>query len=144
MGGHFPAAGVDAQGQPLRELAAHVTKPLGPPDGQRADHQAAEAQIEQLANGLFVANATAQLAGEVHGLDDRGGDGVVPRLALAGAVEIDEVQVAGPPFGPLPRNGDSIVAENRFTLVVALLETDTFASTQVDCRPDFHPLRTPD
>ena len=66
------------------------------------------------------------------------------RPAIAGPVEIDEVEISGPPFGPLLRHGDGIFAENRFAIIVTLLEADAFASTQVDCRPDFHPLQAPD
>ena len=128
----------------MGKLPAHAAKPVGLPDGQRADHQAAKPQVQQFANRLLVANAAAQLARQVDGLEDRRDDGEVPRLAFPGAIEIDEVQMAGPPIGPLLRHGDSILAENRFAIIVALLEAYAFAPTQVDCRPDFHPLQAPD
>ncbi len=143
VGRHFPVAGVDPQDQPPGKLPAHVAKPIGLPDGQRADHQAAKAQVEQFANRLLVANAPAQLTGDVYGLEDRGHDRLVPRLAVAGAVEIDEVEATGPPIGPALRHGDSILAKNRLAIIVALLEAYAFTPTQVDCRPDFHPFKLP-
>ena len=144
MGGHFAVAGVDSQDQPLGKLPAYAAKPIGLPDGQRADHQAAKAQVQELANRLLVANAATQLTRQIDGIEDRGHDGQVPRLAFPGAVEIDEVQMAGPPISPLLGDGNSILAENRFAIVVALLEAHAFASAQIDCRPDFHPLQAPD
>ena len=144
VGRHFSVAGIDPQDQSLGKLPAHTAKPLGLPDGQRADHQAAKAQVEQFANRLLVANAAAQFARQVYGLEDCRDDGQVPRPSFPGTIEIDEVETAGPPIGPLLGHSDSILAENRFAIVVALLEAYAFASTQVDCRPDFHPFQAPD
>ncbi len=60
-------------------------------------------------------------------------------LALAGAVQIDQVEVLGPQGDPVPCHGGRVLAEDGFPLVVALLEADAFPPAQVNGRPDFHP-----
>ena len=73
-------------------------------------------------------------------LDDGADAGEIRRLALAGAVQIDQVQMFGPQGDPMPGHGGRVVAEDRLLLVVALLEADALPAAQVNCRPDFHPI----
>ena len=84
-------------------------------------------KVEQFADRLLAADAAAQFAIDADRLDDRADAGEVYQPAVAGAVQIDQVQVLGPLGDPMPRHGGRVLAENGFPLVVALLEADAFA-----------------
>ena len=75
--------------------------------------------------------------------DDRLDGGQVPRLALAGTVQIDQVQLPAPEADPVPGHGGRVLAEDRLLLVISLPEADAFPPPQVDRRPDFHPFHAP-
>ena len=62
----------------------------------------------------------------------------IDRQALAGAVQIDEVQMLGALLDELPGHGGRIVGEDGLLLVVALPEPDALAAAQIDRRPDLH------
>ena len=85
---------------------------------------------------LFVANAAAQLAGHIDGRDDLANRLEIGRAAVAGAVEIDQVQALGPLADPVPGHRRRVVAEDRFALVVSLPQADALAAAQVDRRPN--------
>ena len=72
----------------------------------------------------FAADAAAQLAGTPDRLDDGADAGKIARSAVAGAVEIDQVEACGPQGHPVSRHGGRIFAEDGFPLVVPLLEAD--------------------
>ena len=95
VGGDQAVAGVDAQHQLAGILAAHVAEPFGVGQRRRADHQPRQAEVQQLANRLLVANAAAQLALDVDRCQDVLHARQIDGQALAGAVQIDEVQMPG-------------------------------------------------
>ncbi len=107
-------------------------------DGQRADHESTETQVEQFTNRRFIAYSAAKLAFQLDGFENRGNGCEVSRLAVTGAIEIDKVEMPGPLIGPLRGDSRRIVAEDGFAIVIPLLEAHAFSSAQVNCRPDFH------
>ena len=138
-----PVPGVDAQDQPAGKLPAHAAEPSGSLEGQRADHQAAEPQVQQLADGRLAADAAAQLAGTRRPPRRSADRGQVARLPLAGPVQIDQVEVLGPQAHPMPGHGGRVVAENRFPADNPPAGGERISPPQVDRRPDFHPFRAP-
>ena len=54
------------------------------------------------------------------------------------SVQVDQVQPLGSRLNPASRHGGRIVAEDRFAVVVALLESDAFTVAKVYCGPDLH------
>ncbi len=87
-----------------------------------------QSQIEQLADGLFVANAAAQLAGNVDRLDNGLHAGQIHGPPFAGPVQIDQVQVFGPLLDELPSHGGGVVAIDGFAVVIPLPQADAFSA----------------
>ena len=117
---------------------AHGAKPIGFSKRLGADDDAIQAQIEQLADRCFVANAAAKFAGDFNGRQNRTNAVEIGRPSFASAVEIDQMEALGPLADQTAGGGGGIVVEDRFAAIVSLLEADTFAAAQVDGRPNLH------
>ncbi len=115
-----------------------VAKPLRIGQRRRADHQPRQAEVEQLANRLLVANAAAQLALDVDRRQDVLHARQIDGQPLAGAFQIDDVQMLGAVLGELSGDGGRVLGEDGFLLVVALPQADAFSAAQIDRRPDLH------
>jgi hypothetical protein len=61
-------------------------------------------------------------------------------MPVASTVEIDQVQAIGPRLDQLMRGLDWVVGEDRFAVVITLLEADAFAPAKIDGRPNLHGL----
>ena len=68
----------------------------------------------------LAAQPASQLAGHARFADDAPDDIAIDRMALAGAVEIDQVEVGGAQLDPAPGDGDRVGVEDRFLGIVAL------------------------
>ena len=75
-----------------------------------------EAEFQQLDDRLLVADAAAEFALDVDGVEDRLDAGQIDGQAFAGAVEIDDVQMLGAGVGELPGHGGRVVGEDGFLL----------------------------
>ena len=90
-----PVAGVDAEDELAGILRDHVAEPLGLLQRRGAEDDARQAEFEQRLDRRFVADAAAEFALHVDGREDRADRVEIHRLARAGAVEIDQVQMPG-------------------------------------------------
>jgi hypothetical protein len=141
--GDLAVAGVDPHREPAGKEAAHLAKPRGVALRLGADHEASEAEIEQLADRRFLADAAANFDLERNRLHDFPDDVAIDEQAVARAVEIDQVEMLRSGRLKLARDRNGIVAEDRFAAVIALLEADAFAAAQVNGRPNLHRQRGP-
>ncbi len=92
---------------------------------------------------FFLPQPAAELTGHAGCLHDGADTGPIDRLALAGAIEIDEMQIGRALGHPAPRHGGGVVAEDGFLSVVALAKTHALAAAQVDGREDEHGAALP-
>ncbi len=143
LDGDAALACVDAQADAAGETPAHGLAPRRIEQGARAEDDALDAPAERLGDVFFAAQAAAELAGHAGGLHDAAHAVAVDRMALAGAVEIDEVQILGPLFDPATSHGGRIVAEDGFLRVIALPQPHTLAASQIDGRQDQHGREPP-
>lgn len=104
----------------MRPTATHGAEPLGLAQRLGADDQARDAEAYELVDGRFVANAAAELDRHVDRLANGFDTGHVRGLAASGAVEVDQVQAAGPFGDPMFRHRGGVIAENGFLGVIAL------------------------
>ena len=87
---------------------------------------------------MLVANAAAQLALDVDRCQDLLHARQIDGQPLAGAFQIDDVQVLGALLGELPGDGGRVLGEDGLLLVVALPQADALATAKIDRRPDLH------
>jgi hypothetical protein len=122
------------------ERVARFVQETGILHGRGADDDEGDAVVEVALDGLQVADASAQLHGDVR--VDRGDDVLdgrfVPRLAGDGAVQVDDVQALGALAGPLRRGLAGFLREHRGRFHAPLLEAHAVAVFQVDRGDDQH------
>jgi hypothetical protein len=63
---------------------------------------------------------------------------VIHQPSVTSPIQIDKVQMRGPLVDPPLRHRGGVVAEDRFPIVVSLLEAHAFASTQINRWPNLH------
>src|SRR5262249_29646782 len=119
LGGDPAAAGVDAQRHPAGGPVAHALAPVGVLQRAGAEDHAIGPPAERLLDVLLGADAAAQLAGDAGGGDDAADAVAVDRSALAGAVEIDEVEVPSALLDPAPGGAGGVAVEDGLPRVVA-------------------------
>ena len=95
-------------------------------------------QRKGLGNVLLGAQAAAELARHAGRLDDPADAVAIDRPAVAGPVEVHEMEKLRPLADPALRHGGRVVAEDGFLRVVALPQPDALAASQVDGREDEH------
>ena len=122
----------------MREGRGELGEQFGPLDRDAADHDAGHASREVVAGRLERADAAAELAGNAGCLHHPGDEPGLRRLAVAGAVEIDDVQPAGSGGHEAAGHFDGIVAEDGLAGVVALQQPHALAPTEIDRGPEFH------
>src|SRR5262249_4997587 len=129
--GDLAVAGVDADGDAPGEAAAQGGAPLRGLQGAGAEDDAGHAPRPGLLDVLVGPQAATELARPPGGGDD-GADAVsVDRPALAGAVEIDEVEVGGALPDPAAGHLGGVVAEDGLPGVIALPQPHAPPAAQV-------------
>src|SRR3970282_1491069 len=91
LDGDTAVAGVDADGDAPRVPPARLLDQRRVLDRDGAEDDALDVELEPEVDGRHVADAAAHLHRYVDGLDDGGDRCFVDRLALDGAVEVDDV-----------------------------------------------------
>ena len=108
--------------------------------GRGADDDVGDAVVEIALDGVEVADAAAELHGDLladhaHDLADRE---LVARLAGDGAVEVDEVQPLRALLEPVLRHRRGVLGEHGGRVHVALLQANAVAVLDVDGGDDLH------
>src|SRR5690606_32907236 len=109
-------------------------------DGGRADDDIGQAAVQVGFDGVQVADAAADLHGDftVDGPDDGAYGGFVLGLAGYGAVQVDQVQPAGPLLQPLGRHGCRVLGNDREVVEVALAQAYGLSVLEIDGRHEKH------
>jgi hypothetical protein len=140
VGGHLAILGIQANDDVAAEGRASIPKETWALDRRGADDDVAQAVVQVALDRVQVAQAAAQLHGDlaVHlgqdGLDRR----FVDRLAGEGPVQVHQVQPSRPGVEPAPRHGRRVLAEGGRNVHVALLQAHALAVFQVDGRYQQH------
>ncbi len=90
--GDLAVARIDADGDAAGKVARRLAHQVRIAHRRRAENHPVDALVEPGGDGVDVADAAAELDGNVHRVEDRLDRGAVHRLALERAVEIDHVQ----------------------------------------------------
>jgi hypothetical protein len=106
-----------------------------------ANHQPVDAQFQHLGDSSFVANSAAKLTGNTNCLANGTNLANVHWPPGASPIEIDDVQTLGAGGGKAARGFGGIIAEDGFSLVVALLKADALSSAEINRRPNLHNVR---
>src|SRR5262249_55987937 len=120
VGGDLAVAGVQAEDDAVRKGLAHGGAPGRILEGACAQDNTHHAPAQGPFNVFLGANAAADLTVHAGGLHDSCDGGAVDRPALAGAVEVHEVQELGALRDPAPGHGGGVGVVDGLTGVVAL------------------------
>ena len=101
---------------------------------RRADDHVRQTVVQIAFDGVQVANAAAQLDGNLaaHFLDDRADRVFVFRLAGERAIQVDEVQTPGAAVDPMPGHRRRFFGKYRRLVHIALFEAYAVTVFQVD------------
>jgi hypothetical protein len=131
---HHAVSGIDPKYDPVRELLTKRIEPFRRLKRPCADHHSLESPGKSASNLIFSPQSAAKLAryatGPHDGLDTLGIHGP----AIAGAIQVHQVEKRRSLFDPQPRHGRRVIAKNGLLLVVSLPQPDAASAANVDGR----------
>ena len=140
VGGDLAVLGVEAHDDVAAERTAGIAQETGVLHRGGADDDVRQAVVEVALDGAEIANAAAQLHGDVfaHFLDDGANGRLVARLASECAVQVHQVQTPRALLDPMPGHGSGVLREYGGLIHVALFEANTLTVFKVDGRDEQH------
>src|SRR6516164_4595519 len=123
----------------------YVLKPLRGFERLCANDDALHSPAECLGNVRLGSQSAAELAGDIHGIDNCTNALGIDWPALFRAVKIDEMKISRALCDPASGHAGGIAAEDGFLAVVALPQPHALAAANVDGRQNEHgvlPIRT--
>ncbi len=133
VGGDETVLGIQADDDLARKRAAGLADEFRLLDRLGADDHVADAGAHVVLDGFQRANAAADLDRQIRvAPGDRGDHLAIDRLALEGAVQIDQVQAAAAGLDPLGGHGHRVVGEYRGVVHQALTQTHAGAVLEID------------
>ena len=140
-GGDHAVARVDGDDDAAGIVACRLADQVRILQRGRADHHAADAEVEPALDRFAVADAAAKLDLAAEALEDRGYRRAIDRFAGKGAVEIDDMQPFGAGLREDLRLGGGIVAIDGGAGHVALGQAHDLAGLEVDGGEDDQAIR---
>src|SRR4051794_15036467 len=137
-GGDPAAADVDRHDDPRPEGGEDLVEKVDVAERRGADDRTLGAGTQRVAHRVDRAQPAAVLDRHAGALDDPAQVLDRARLALLGAVEVDDVQVARARVDPAPRGLERVVVVGRGVLEAALDEPHRAAAVDVDRRVKDH------
>src|SRR5690606_10664 len=137
---HLAVLGIEGDDDVSVEGGTGVLQEAGILHCGGADHDVAHTAVDVALDRVEIANAAAQLDRQVFAdfIDDLPDDGFVLRLAGNRAVEVDDMQPSRAQFEPVTGHANRVFGKNGGVIHVALLEADTAAVFEIDCRNNNH------